>query len=108
MLVTDGGANMVAAAKQFVGESKHLICVDHFLSRMTMVAIETAPLFEELLAKVRAIVSYFKKSVNAADELRSYQTRDGKSDGEILKLKKDENIAVEQHIYNVESICRTC
>ena len=88
--MTDGGANIVAAVKDVVGEKQHLICADHSLSRMTTVAIEQSPKFEELLTKIRTIVTYFKRSVNAADTLRAIQTKKGKTEGEILKLKKDE------------------
>lgn len=90
MFVTDGGANIVAAAKDVVGEKRHFICVDHTLSRMTTVAIEYSPQFEDLLIKIRSIVTYFKRSVNAADALRAIQKKNGKSEGEVLKLKKDE------------------
>ncbi|XP_058817549.1 uncharacterized protein LOC131680853 [Topomyia yanbarensis] len=75
VFVTDGGANIVAAAKAVVGEKRHFVCVDHTLSRMTTVAIENSPLFDELLIRIRGIVTYFKRSVNAADALRSIQRK---------------------------------
>lgn len=90
MFVTDGGANIVAAVRDVVGEKQHLICADHTLSRMTTVAIEASPKFEELLVKIRVIVTFFKRSVNAADTFRAIQLQKGKTEGELLKLKKDE------------------
>lgn len=80
----------MAAGRDIFGDARHLICVDHSLSRITTVAIEQSPLFESLLTKIRTIVTFFKKSVNAADELRALQRKELNSEAEILKLIKDE------------------
>lgn len=90
VIVTDAGANILAATKNKFGEKRQLVCTDHKLSRMRTVAIEKCPAFKEILSKIRLIVSFFKKSINAADELRALQLREGKSEGDILKVKKDE------------------
>lgn len=80
----------MAAGKDVFGDVRHVICVDHSLSRITSVAIEQSPLFESLLTKIRSIVTFFKKSVNAADDLRALQLKELSSEAEILKLIKDE------------------
>ncbi|XP_055545356.1 E3 SUMO-protein ligase ZBED1-like [Wyeomyia smithii] len=90
VIVTDGGANIVSAAKNVFGDARHVICVDHSLSRITTVAIDQSPLFEILLTKIRSIVAFFKKSINAADEIRALQLKEVSSDADILKLIKDE------------------
>ncbi|XP_055522718.1 zinc finger BED domain-containing protein 4-like [Wyeomyia smithii] len=57
---------------------------------MVTVATERSKRFEELLTKVRAIVTFFKRSTKAADDLQASQTKTGKTKGELKKLKKDE------------------
>ncbi|XP_055542682.1 E3 SUMO-protein ligase ZBED1-like [Wyeomyia smithii] len=90
VIVTDGGANIVSAAKNVFGDARHVICVDHSLSRITTVAIDQSPLFKILLTKIRSIVAFFKKSINAADEIRALQLKEVSSNADILKLIKDE------------------
>lgn len=45
--------------------------------------------YNEFIAKVKDIVTYFKQNVTAADELRRIQKQQGKSEGSYLKLKQD-------------------
>lgn len=82
---------MVVAAKALLGEKKHLVCTDHKLSRMTVVAIESSPPFQEILVAIRRIVTFFKQSVKASDHLRSQQlSQPGASEADLLKLIRDE------------------
>ncbi|XP_062563958.1 E3 SUMO-protein ligase ZBED1 [Armigeres subalbatus] len=89
-VIVTGGSNIVAAAESLFGVKKHLICLEQSLNRMTTAAIDQCHSFGEILSKIRSIVSFFKLSNNATDELRSIQIRAGKTEGEIMTVEIDE------------------
>lgn len=49
-------------------------------------AIETTPGFSDLINKVKSIVTFFKHSVNASDQLKMIQLQNGRTEGTLLKL----------------------
>lgn len=72
--VTDNGANMVAAIKKSLGDSKHLPCFAHTINLIVDSAIGNAssPVVD-VIKKVREIVKWVKHSVIQSDKLRQLQ-----------------------------------
>lgn len=88
-LVTDSAANMVKAITDGFGSTKHLPCIAHALSHLVPDAIKLSPRIEEIIVKIKSIVTMIKRSVVASDELKRLQIRDGKTDSTALKFKQD-------------------
>lgn len=84
-ITTDGGNNMVAAVKQFLGEGRRIPCMAHMLNLVVDGAIKENNAVVEIANRVKAIVTYFKQSVNAMDALRAEQ-QGQKKEGQILTL----------------------
>ncbi|KAM3965967.1 LOW QUALITY PROTEIN: uncharacterized protein ACR2FA_012824 [Aphomia sociella] len=72
-ITTDGGANMVAAVKQFLGYGKRIPCMAHLLNLIVDGATRDNATVLQIANRVKAIVTYFKQSVNAMDDLRAEQ-----------------------------------
>ncbi|XP_063799800.1 zinc finger BED domain-containing protein 4-like isoform X2 [Pseudophryne corroboree] len=68
-IVTDGDGNIKKAAELAFGEEKHIPCFVHSLHLVVgrCLGIET---MSPLLSKSKAILTWFKQSVGASDELR--------------------------------------
>lgn len=73
-IVTDNGANIVKAVVDIFGKNKHLPCFAHTLDLVASKITDNVEPIKIIIEKVRAIVTYFKQSVSAADELRKAQT----------------------------------
>ncbi|CAH1107495.1 unnamed protein product [Psylliodes chrysocephalus] len=86
-MTTDGGSNMVSAVKKFLGDNKRIPCMPHLINLIVDAALskDNAPVLE-LANQVKSIVTYFKQSVNAMDELRAEQQSLQKKEGEVLTL----------------------
>jgi hypothetical protein len=84
--VTDGAANIVKAFQDLFGKSKHLHCFAHLLNLMATEAIATPKGLTDLITEVKETVTFFKKSVKAADRLKAEQLKTG---SEVLKLKQE-------------------
>ncbi|XP_018371237.1 PREDICTED: zinc finger BED domain-containing protein 4-like [Trachymyrmex cornetzi] len=85
-IVTDNAANIVAATKNVFGPFKHVGCFAHMLNLVTEKAIEATPGLSDLINKVKSIVTFFKHSVNASDQLKAIQLQNGRTEGTLLKL----------------------
>ena len=83
-IVTDSAANMIAAAR--LTGWRHLPCFAHTLNLILQEATEKDAELAELRQKCRSIVTYFKQSVKARDELTDVQKQMG---GEEKKLIRD-------------------
>lgn len=68
-VVTDNAANMVKAVELMFGKKKHIPCLAHTLN---LVAEGTTACTEwqKIVTKIKAIVTWFKQSCVASDELR--------------------------------------
>lgn len=68
-VVTDGGANIVKAVCVLFDKSKHLHCFAHMLN---LVATQSLAIngIETICNKVKSIITFFKHSVSAYDDLR--------------------------------------
>lgn len=98
-IVTDNGANIVKAVYDFAGRKKHLPCFAHTLNLVVDKAISETAGFEALITKVKSIVTYFKQSVHASDELRKLQKD---NDSDIQKLIQDVSTRWNSTFYMLE------
>ncbi|XP_039287793.1 E3 SUMO-protein ligase ZBED1-like [Nilaparvata lugens] len=87
-IVTDNGANIVAAAKRFAGERSQLPCFAHTLNLVLETATDHDSI-KEIIKKVREIVKWVKNSVNISDKLREIQVNSGIAEGAVKKLILD-------------------
>lgn len=69
--VTDGATNMVKAIDIAFGKNKHIVCFAHLLNLVAFWSIEAIPEIKLLIDKVKRVVTWFKHSVRASDELRA-------------------------------------
>lgn len=69
-VVTDAGANIVKAVGIGFGRKYHIHCFAHMLNLVAQKSIENTPGLPELIGCVKKIVTWFKQSVVASDELR--------------------------------------
>lgn len=84
-MTTDGGSNVVSAVKKFLGDNKRIPCMAHLINLLVDAALtKDAPVLE-IANQVKSIVTYFKQSVNAMDELRAEQ-QSQKKEREVLTL----------------------
>lgn len=86
-IVTDNGANIVAAA-EIALPKKHLPCFAHTLNLVTTAAV-THPEIVEPIKKVRNIVKFIKNSVNNSDKLRQLQLDSNIPEGNVKKMVLD-------------------
>lgn len=99
VIVTDNGENMVKAAKDTFGRAKHFSCFAHTINLLAYdvlgthkvhgFAVDNVKGIPALLNKVKNIVKFFKRSVNASDSLRKLQYQRGKAEGSALRLIQD-------------------
>lgn len=88
-IVTDNGSNIVSAICEMFGSRRHLPCFAHTLNLVAQRSIETSDRFKQIVTKVKHIVTYFKHSIHASDELRRLQLEREKTEGTCLTLKQD-------------------
>ena len=88
-VVTDNGANIVNAVSIAFGKKRHLGCFGHTLQLVPSKSMKFTPGLADLISKVKRIVTYFKQSANAVDELRRIQLFQGETEGTLRKLIQD-------------------
>ncbi|CAG9828478.1 unnamed protein product [Diabrotica balteata] len=71
VIITDNGSHIVKAINIFLGAKRHIPCYAHTLNLVCQNSLKNCPGLVELLEKVKKIVSWFKQSVVASDELRN-------------------------------------
>lgn len=71
VVVSDNAANIKKAITEAFGAEKHLPCFAHTLNLIPSNIIKDDAIVSEFCKKVKNIVTYFKHSVVAADELRA-------------------------------------
>uniref|UniRef100_A0A2H1X2G2 SFRICE_015994 n=1 Tax=Spodoptera frugiperda TaxID=7108 RepID=A0A2H1X2G2_SPOFR len=69
-VVTDAGANIIKAVELVFGKKYHIPCFAHMLNLVAQKSIEKTDGLLELINSVKKIVTWFKQSVIASDELR--------------------------------------
>jgi len=87
-VVTDNGANVVAAVSKTFGKSRHTPCFAHTIN---LVATHTVGQqnIKPIISKVREIVKWVKNSVINSDQLRKKQAEAGVPEGKFKKLILD-------------------
>lgn len=73
-IVTDNAANICRAVCDVFGKEKQLSCFAHTLNLVPNNVLDESSNIKGLINKVKSIVTYFKQSVMAADELRKAQS----------------------------------
>ncbi|XP_011685763.1 PREDICTED: zinc finger BED domain-containing protein 1-like [Wasmannia auropunctata] len=76
VVVIDNAANICRAVCDVFGKEKQLRCFAHTLNLVPNNVFDESPNIKELINKIKNIVTYFKQSVVAADELRKAQSID--------------------------------
>ena len=71
-IVTDNGANIVLAVELYLGKKCHLACFAHTINLIATNSVKSVKGLPDLIKKVKHIVTFFRESVNAADELRAH------------------------------------
>lgn len=74
-IVTDNGANIVKAVNDIFGKNKHLLCFAHTLNLVATTLLKNNDEVETFCEKIKTLVTFFKQSVTAADELRKHETK---------------------------------
>ncbi|CAI6349045.1 unnamed protein product [Macrosiphum euphorbiae] len=70
-VVTDSGANILSAVKKKTfGNDHHLPCFAHTLNLVTQRPLNELPDIQNIISKIKSIVTFFKQSVSANDELK--------------------------------------
>ena len=90
-IITDNAVDIVKAVNDTFGRSLHIACLAHTIQLVPNVAMEKTPMLKEMVDKVKKIVGFFKRSNNAADELRRLQFAAGKTEGTVLMLIQQED-----------------
>lgn len=87
-IVTDSAPNMINAVN-YTFNNKHIPYMAHVLAHLVPDSLKKTSFVQEVITKVKNIVTLVRKSIVATDELARLQKRDGKTEGTILKLKMD-------------------
>jgi hypothetical protein len=69
LVVTDSGCNIKSAVYNYFGKEKHLPCFAHTLKLVVQNALDDAKNIANIITKVKNLVTFFKQSVSASDEL---------------------------------------
>lgn len=74
-VITDSGANIVKAVDIALGKNVHIPCFAHTLNLVADKSIEKVPNLLIVISKIKSIVTWFKQSVVASDELRKHSPK---------------------------------
>lgn len=76
----------MSAVRLFLGDNHRIPCMAHVLNLVVDGVLKEIKEFSALTDHVKTIVTFFKQSVNAMDQLRAEQESCGKKEGEVLTL----------------------
>lgn len=102
-VVTDNGANIVKTVNDIFGKNKQLSCFGHTLDLVASKVTDDIPDINDIINRVKAIVTYFKQSVSAADDLRKAQSPDN-----VLKLIQSVPTRWNSKFYMLERFVKLC
>lgn len=88
-VITDNDSTVMKANREMFGEKKIIPCFAHTINLVVTKSIDDSNNCTELITKVRDIVKYIKRSVNASDELRKRQLEMGLKEGQLKKMILD-------------------
>lgn len=69
LVVTDSGCNIKNAVYNYFGKEKHLPCFAHTLNLVVQNALDSTQNIANIITMVKNLVTFFKQSVSASDEL---------------------------------------
>lgn len=72
-IITDGAKNISKAAETLFGKKKHLHCFAHQINLVAERGIASCENLTNLIKKMKDIITWFKQSANASDDLRKFQ-----------------------------------
>ncbi|XP_011858529.1 PREDICTED: zinc finger BED domain-containing protein 1-like [Vollenhovia emeryi] len=81
-VVTDNDSKVMKVNRDMFGEKKIIPCFAHTLNLVVTNSLDKAKTASMIISKVREIVKFIKRSVNASDELRKKQREAGKMEGQ--------------------------
>lgn len=87
-VVTDNGANVVAAVNKTFGKSRHTPCFAHTINLVTTHTVGQQYI-KPIISKVKEIVKWVKNSVINSDQLRKKQAEAGVPEGKFKTLILD-------------------
>lgn len=88
-IITDGEAAIKKAARELVGDYKHLICIAHAVAHLLPDVVVYIERMKSIIKKIKSIITLIKRSGPASDTLKKLQKQVGKSDREILFFIQD-------------------
>lgn len=103
VMITDSASNISKAARDTFGQ--HLPCFAHQLNLVVGDTIKLTPEFKNIVTRVKEIVTFLKRSVKAADELRALQMKTN-SNGEHLKVIQECETRWNSTFYMLERFCK--
>lgn len=92
-IITDGAANIAEASEMFLSKTQHIHCFAHVMNLVVQNSVDNSPSVIEIITKVKNIVTWFKQSVIANDELRKITN---------LKLLQEINTRWNSKYYMIE------
>ncbi|XP_046800992.1 E3 SUMO-protein ligase ZBED1-like [Lucilia cuprina] len=88
-VITDNDSTVMKVNREIFGEKKIIPCFAHTINLVVTKSIDNETDCTELISKVRNIIKFIKRSVNASDELRKRQVNMGLKEGQIKKMILD-------------------
>lgn len=88
--------------REIFGDRKIIPCFAHTINLVVTKSIDDSKICTQLIGKVRDIVKYIKRSVNASDELRKRQIDMGVKQGQIKKMILDVRTRWNSHFYMLQ------
>ncbi|XP_036320331.1 zinc finger BED domain-containing protein 4-like [Rhagoletis pomonella] len=88
-IITDNDSTVMKVNRDMFGEKKIIPCFAHTINIVVAKSIDDSKNCTDLINKVRDIVKFIKKNVNASDELRKRQTDMGLKEGQVKKMILD-------------------
>lgn len=88
-IVTDGEAAIKKVGIDVVGRSRHIQCIAHVVSHLLPDALKKCDHLRKLIDKVKAITTTIRRSIPASDKLKQLQLKEGKNEGNALRLIQD-------------------
>ncbi|XP_028157050.1 zinc finger BED domain-containing protein 1-like [Ostrinia furnacalis] len=88
-IVTDNDSTVMKVNRDMFGEKKIIPCFAHTVNLTIDNPLTRSETASQIIGKVREIVKFIKRSVNASDELRKKQREAGCKEGQTKKLILD-------------------
>ncbi|KAF2886886.1 hypothetical protein ILUMI_19289 [Ignelater luminosus] len=101
-VVTDNDSTVMKVNRDMFGEKKIIACFAHTVNLTIDNPLTRSETASQIIGKVREIVKFIKRSVNASDELRKKQRDAGLKEGQTKKLILDVRTRWNSTFYMIE------